>query len=260
MPWWLRAAIAGARVQTSRARGPIFLLATVVTPVVYTVVFLLMARSFGRAEALAAYVVIGPALMSISYSALATGGVIIGEERGGGTLELLVAAPAPVALAILGRVGANTVLSLLAIPLTLGTAQLLGVNLVVTDAPLAGIGIIALGISTMAVTLLFTSALVFARSAGIIQNLVFFPIWILSGVAFPLAVLPEWTRPLSYLLPLTYLAEMIRSATRGADESSLALDGVALVGLTILYAVVGYWLFATAIRSIRANGKITLAQ
>ena len=260
MPWWLRATLAGARVQASRSRGPFFLLAAVVTPVAYTVVFLLMARSLGRAEALAAYVVVGPALMSIWYSALATGGAVIGEERGAGTLELLVAAPAPAGLAILGRVTANTVLSLIAIPLTFVVARLLGVNLIVSDPSLAAVGVLALGASTIAATLFFTSALIYARSAVVIQNLIAFPIWMLGGVAFPITLLPEWTRPLSYLLPLTYLADVIRSATHGASSSSLALDAGALVVLTALYGIVGYWLFAAAVRSIRANGKVTLAE
>lgn len=260
MPWWLRAVVAGARVQASRARGPIFILAAVVTPVAYTVVFVLMARSLGRAEALAAYVVIGPALMSIWYSAIATGGAVIGDERGAGTLELLVAAPAPAALAILGRVTANTLLSLVALPLTLAVAWLLGISVAVESVPLAAIGIVALGVSTIAATLFFTSALIFARSAIIIQNLIAFPIWMLSGVAFPIALLPDWTRPLSYLLPLTYLADVIRSATLDAEASSLARDAAALVALTVVYGVVGYWLFARAVRSIRANGKVALSQ
>jgi hypothetical protein len=97
VPWWLRVIGAGARVQVSRTRGPIFLLAAVVTPVAYAVVFLLMARNIGRADALAAYVVIAPALIGVWYTAITTGAAVVGDERGSGTLEQLVAAPAPAA-------------------------------------------------------------------------------------------------------------------------------------------------------------------
>ena len=260
MTWWLRAILAGMRVQVSRARAPVFILASVVTPIAYTVVFLLMAKNLGRAQELAGYVVIAPALMSIWYAVIATGGAVIGEERGGGTLELLVAAPAPIGLVILGRVSANTLLSLVAIPLTLLTARLLGVDLVLSDPGLALLGLVALGVSTIAATLLFTSALVFSRSALVIQNLIAFPIWMLSGVAFPLALLPEWVRPLSFALPLTYLGDLLRSSTRGTGEAALGVDAIALVVLTAIYGLVGYWLFARAISSIRANGKVTFGQ
>jgi len=39
-----------------------------------------------------------------------------------------------------------------------------------------------------------------------------FPLYILSGIAFPLALLPEWVRPLSALVPLTYIADVLRSS------------------------------------------------
>ena len=95
MPWWLRVVMAGARVQASRTRGAIFLLAAVVTPVAYAVVFLMMARQAGSAQALAAYVVVAPALMGVFYSAIVNGGDVVADERAIGTLELLIAAPAP---------------------------------------------------------------------------------------------------------------------------------------------------------------------
>jgi ABC-2 type transport system permease protein len=257
---WLRVIAAGARVQASRTRGPIFLLAAVVTPVAYAVVFLLMARSIGRADAVAAYVVIAPALIGVWYTAIATGGAVVSDERGSGTLELLVAAPTPAALVILGRVTTNTLLSLVSIPLVLVTARLLGVNLVVAEPTTAVLALVALGICTIAVTLVFTSALVFARSPVVIQNLIPFPLYILSGIAFPLALLPDWIRPLSALIPLTYVADVLRSSTVRGNDPSLSTNLSALVALTLVYGVTGYWLFSLAERSIRSNGKVTLTQ
>jgi ABC-2 type transport system permease protein len=260
MSWWLRAIAAGARVQISRTRGPVFLMAAVVTPVAYAVVFILMARSMGRADAVAAYVVIAPALIGVWYTAIATGGAVVGDERGSGTLELLVAAPAPAALVILGRVTANTIVSLVSIPLVLLTARLLGVGMVIAEPTTAVIALLALAASTVAVTLLFTSALVFARSPIVIQNLIPFPLYILSGIAFPLTLLPEWVRPLSALIPLTYVADVLRASTVAGAHPSLPSNLGLLAGSTVAYGVAGWWLFASAERSIRASGKVTATQ
>lgn len=247
-------------MQVSRTRGPIFLLAAVVTPVAYAVVFLLMARNIGQADALAAYVVIAPALIGVWYTAITTGAAVVGDERGSGTLELLIAAPTPAALVILGRVTANTLLSLVSVPLVLVTARVLGVNLVVAEPTTALLALVALGVCTVGITLLFTSALIFARSAIVIQNLIPFPLYILSGIAFPLALLPEWVRPLSALIPLTYVADVLRSSTLRGVDSSLSSNLGALAALTLVYGITGYWLLARAERSIRANGKVTLTQ
>lgn len=258
--WWLRVFVAGARVQAGRTRGSFFLLAAVVTPVAYAVIFLLMAQHAGAGSAMAAYVVIGPALIGVWYSAIATGAAVVGDERSSGTLELLFASPAPASLAVLGRVSTNTVLSLVSIPLVVLTARMLGVNLIVTDWVMAVAAVVALGLSVVGITLIFTSTFVLARSAGIIQNLIPFPLYILSGIAFPLTLLPDWIRPLSGLIPITYVADALRIATAATQAPWPVTDFLAIAILSLLYCALGLWLFARIERSVRRSGKISLSQ
>lgn len=260
MPWSVRIMLAGARVQASRARGGFFLLAAVVTPVAYAVVFILMARHLGRATELAPYVVIVPALIGVWYSAIATGAAVVGDERASGTLELLVAAPAPAALVILGRVTANTVLSLISIPFVLVAARLLGAELRIPEPFMAALALLALAVTTVAVTLIFASTFVLARSTAVVQNLIPFPLYILSGIAFPLTLLPEWLHPLSALVPLTWVADLLRSSAQsGGDPAALPKLG-ALAALSLFYAASGFWLFSRIERAVRTNGKVSLMQ
>lgn len=258
MPWWLRVVVAAARVQASRIRGSVFLLAAVATPVAYAVVFLLMARNAGNAQALAAYVVVAPALMGVFYTAIANGGDVVADERGSGTLELLIAAPAPAALVLLGRVTANTLISLVAVPLVLLVASLLGVNIVIADPVPAVLALVALGLSTISVTVIFASTFVLARSVGIVQNLIPFPLYILSGIAFPLTLLPAWVWPLSAVIPLKYVAELLRASTQTPAGASVISPLGPLLVLTVAYTIVGFWLFARIERSVRASGSISL--
>ena len=256
MPWWLRVIFAGARVQAARTRGAVFVLAAIATPVAYAVGFLLMARHAGDAQALAAYVVAGPALMGVFYSAIANGASVVADERGSGTLELLIAAPVPASLVLLGRISANTVLSLVAIPLVILVARLIGVDFVIEDVPSLVLALLSLALSTTAVTVIFASTFVLTRTAAILQNLIPFPLYILSGINFPLSLLPAWVLPLSALVPLTYVAQLLRSATSDAPDVS-AIGPVLL--LTVLYTVLGFWLFDRIERTVLRTGSIGLS-
>lgn len=258
--WWLRILLAGARVQFSRGRGGNFLLAAVVTPVLYTVVLVMMARYFGRAQELAPFLVVGPALIGVWAGAILTGAEAVADERGSGTLELLVAAPAPTELVVLGRVTGNTLLSLVAVPLVLITGRLLGAELVIADVLGATLALFGLAISTSAITLVFASTFVLARSTRVFQNVIGFPLYILSGIAFPLALLPDWIQPLSALVALRWVGELLRSAIRGDAATTIfpALAGVLV--LAVLYAAFGHWLFSRIERAIRANGTVSLSQ
>jgi len=258
--WWLRIVLAGVRVQVSRGRGGTFILGAVAVPVLYALVFVLMAKNLGRANELAPFLVLGPALIGVWYSAIITGGAVIADERGSGTLELLVAAPAPTGLVVLGRVTGNTLMSLIGIPLVLITARLLGAELAVIDLFRAALGLLALAISTVAMTLIFSSTFVLARSAVVLANLIPHPLYILSGIAFPVALLPAWAQALSSILALSWIAELLRSSTRPDSSVSILPILGAVAALTVAYAASGYWLFARVERAIRANGKVSLLQ
>lgn len=258
--WWLRILLAGARVQLSRGRGGNFLLAAVVTPVFYAVVLVLMARYFGRTSELAPFLVVSPALIGVWAGAILTGAEAVADERGSGTFELLIAAPAPTELVVLGRVGTNTLLSLIAIPLVVITGQLLGAQLAIVDVFAAVLALLGLAVSTMAITLIFASTFVLARTTRVFQNVIGFPLYILSGIAFPLALLPDWAQVLSTLVALRWVGELLRAAIRGDSAGVLVPALTAMATLALLYGASGHWLFSRIERAVRANGQVSLGQ
>jgi ABC-2 type transport system permease protein len=56
-------------------------------------------------------------------------------------------------------------------------------------------------------------------SVSAITNLVQFPMLFLSGIFFPIEVMPQWIRPVVNLIPLTYLADMLRQVMVGATPA-----------------------------------------
>ena len=83
------------------------------------------------------------------------------------------------------------------------------------------------------------------ETAAPMANVISMPMMFLSGVFFPLSVMPEWLTRWSQYLPLTYLADGMRAITvEGATVTTL---GNELIGLTIWIIVV----FAIATKTFR---------
>lgn len=76
------------------------------------------------------------------------------------------------------------------------------------------------------------------------SNFFRFPMLFLCGLFFPIEQIPTWLRPLSYVLPLTYGADVLHNSIRHAGRMPLALD----FGLLAAFCGV---LFAVSLQNIR---------
>ena len=176
-----------------------------------------------------------------------------------GTLEAEIATPAP-AWIVLGvqpvyefgvaalRSAAYLAGAALLLGFDLGCANWLTVALAVPllIAAFSGLGLLAAG-TTMLVRRLNPVAM-------IIGSLSFF----LSGVMYPVSVLPGWLRAIAHLLPLTHALEVLRGALLvGAPPSALADSFVALIIFAGVLAPIGAGVFAYALRRARVDGSLS---
>jgi ABC-2 type transport system permease protein len=76
------------------------------------------------------------------------------------------------------------------------------------------------------------------------SNFFRFPMLFLCGLFFPIGQLPIWLRPFSYMLPLTYGADVLHASIRQAGSMPLALDFIMLAAFCAA-------LFAASLRNIR---------
>jgi ABC-2 type transport system permease protein len=176
-----------------------------------------------------------------------------------GTLEAEVATPAPPWMVL----GAPPVYefgaaALRAAGYLAGAKLLLGLDLsranwlsVVVAAPLVvgaftGLGLLAAG-STMLVRRL-------NPVANIVGSLSFF----LSGVMYPVSVLPGWLRAIGQLLPLTHALAVLRGALLiGASPAALEEPLLALLLFSAVLAPAGVAVFVFALRRARADGSLS---
>lgn len=120
----------------------------------------------------------------------------------------------------------------------------------IVAAPLVMGTFVGLGLLSAAATML-------ARRNNPVAALLGSASILLSGVAYPVSVLPSWLRAIGRLLPLTHALELVRgSLLRGASPSDLwqSMAALALFAGTLVPA--GVALFVFALRRARVDGSL----
>lgn len=78
----------------------------------------------------------------------------------------------------------------------------------------------------------------------------------LSGIYYPISVLPEWLQPIAYALPSAHVFEGMRAAV--IDNTFLLDRFLWSVGLNVIYLGLGLGAFLAAFRSARRRGKLLM--
>jgi ABC-2 type transport system permease protein len=232
-----------------------FVLVSVLQPVIFASIAFFMYRS-GSREGTLLYIALGAGLMGIWSSTLFGSGGAIQWQRWQGTLELLIAAPAPF-LAVL-------------VPLTLATASIGLYSILATllwgrvffSVPLdfvhpwqLALALPATVLSLGMLGLVLASTFVLYRHASAFSNLLEYPVWLVTGLLVPLSLLPGWVKWISWGLAPSWGVAALRHAAIGGPS---AWPGIAMCTvLGFVYLALG-WLFLRNFERL-ARERATLA-
>ena len=176
------------------------------------------------------------------------GGFSLIEDRDSGFLRALLVAPVSRTSIVLGKLGARIVVSvalvaLLALPLTLLTPIRL-------PHPAAAL-VAVVGVSACFVALGIALATQLRRleSFRTFAALITIPLYLLSGILYPLERLPSLLRIVAYANPMTYGADLFRWGLLGVHELPVGLSVALLTGLSALCVVVAVALFERGART-----------
>lgn len=217
-------------------RAPSFLLPTLLFPTVFYLMFGIFLGKANGPDAprffLAAYSTFG-----VMAPGLFGFGVSLAIERDGGLLLLKRALPMPPAAYLLGKM-VMALLSASAI-----VALLLGMALVLAHVPLAPGQVAAtfftcvLGVLPFCAMGLFIGSLIKGQGAPGVINLIYLPMAFLSGLWFPLTILPGFLQQLGPVWPSYHLNRLALNAVGLGQEGTwmhiavLAIYTVVFVGL-----------------------------
>jgi ABC-2 type transport system permease protein len=187
----------------------------------------------------------------------------IGFERWEGTLEYTFMAPVSRLVHLLGLSLYALSYSMLRVVCVLAGLSLM-IDLPLRWSQLPALAVV-LGVSSLAFVGLGLMAAILpvmspergAEATNIVQGVLL----LVSGVYYPVSVLPAWLQPLSWLSPATYALSASRRllGVDGAPPASLAgivpdLEKLLLLG--VILVPLGLWAFARAENWAKRNGKL----
>jgi ABC-2 type transport system permease protein len=194
-----------------------FLLTSTVQPVIFATIAYYMFKSGGRPGTLL-YAALGAGMMGVWSTTLFGSGGMIQWQRWQGTLELGVGAPPPMALVFLPFSLANAFTGMYSLAATLIWGRIFfGVPLHFAHPWLFALALPATVVALGLMGLVLASTFVLYRNANALSNLLEYPVWIASGLIFSTAILPGWTRPISWALPPYWGVLALRHAALGGD-------------------------------------------
>ena len=218
-------------------REPLGLFGTVGVPVLVFIVLGRLMRGAGQASPEAAFARNGlPVLAAIlmATSAVVSLVTIVAIYREGGILKRLRATPLHPATILTAHVLVKLLLTTVTLTLLLAAGR----RYYAPDTPAEVVTFAAaLLFSTsgvLSIGFLIASLVPTARFAQPVAGLVFYPMIALSGLFFPVALLPPWLRAAARVMPMTYVVSLLQGVWQGEPLASHVWD----IGAIALFGVV----------------------
>ena len=181
--------------------------------------------------------------VSVLFGTTSLLAVTVTFEKKGRSFERLLLAPIPLELLMLAKtMGAilfGTANAFVPILIAAFLADLSAVNW-----PMLIPAVVLIAVSSTFLGLFIAVSVSEVFEAQTFSNFFRFPMIFLCGLFFPIEHLPVWLRPLSYVLPLTYGADVLHGSIHRPAHMPLALD----FGLLAAFCAV---LFTVSLRNIR---------
>jgi ABC-2 type transport system permease protein len=254
---WLRAVAAIARrdlivrasyrsMFVSRPLGMVFTLA-----LFYYVSRLVSVAAFPTPDAYFAFVAVGVVIIGLMRASFDVPAALR-EELVGGSFERVELSPAGGTLAVVGMLVAPIVYAVGLAVFTLAAAALVfGIDVRWSTAAL-GLPLGLLGALALSPFALGFAAITLAFKQAPGQGAVLPALSLVSGLYFPVHLLPDWLRWLSDVQPLTPTVDLMRGVLLGTPAAgSAAVDLLTLAG----FGAVGLPLAAMAVSAARAHSR-----
>ncbi len=225
-------------------RPEMWLMQVLTLPLFEMAFFVYLARFVAPATSNIWFIAVGNAMQVASFSSIFAVCNLTSEEKWQGTLIPLIATPAPRFPLFLGRAMFQILNGMTSIAVGFIYATFVfGVDMSHADFIALAVVILITSLTMTGFGLMLGSVGLFMRTAMIIANIFLFIGQLLSGVNFPVSVLPVWLQPVSYAIPMTYGTMAARAAVQGSGIIQLGPVLLQEIGVGAASILIGYILF-----------------
>jgi ABC-2 type transport system permease protein len=202
-----------------------------------------------------AFAAVGVALSVVLQAAITGVSRRLRDEQLTGTLEALCVQPISAAELALGLAGFPFLFAATrAFIYLLAAGAFLGLSFAHCDWPallisftVSGLAFAGLGVALAAIVLVFKRA----DSVGALGT---FGLSMLGGAFFPIAVLPNWLRPLADVVPTRYAFDAVRGSLFGGQSWSDPVLALGAIGIGTM--AIALWLFGAGLRHSMRQGSL----
>jgi ABC-2 type transport system permease protein len=182
--------------------------------------------------------------MSVLFTAMFSGIAMLWDRQFGFLKETLVA-PVPRIWIMLGRTLGGATVAIIQGVLIFVVTLIVGFRpQSMLAVPVAFLIIILVAVVFAALATAIGSTLKEMQGFQMIMNFLVMPLFFLSGALYPLKGLPAPLRVLTHVDPLTYGVDGVRGTLIGTSYFGVALDVAVLLGVGVLFLILGAWRFS----------------
>jgi ABC-2 type transport system permease protein len=232
-----------------------------VLPVLGVAAFAYAYRSMNAPQAYTGYVVLGAAMTTFWLNVLWGMGAQLYWERDSGNLELYVMSPAPMMGVLTGMaLGGMTTTLIRAIAITVTGVLLFDVPLQPTSWWLLGAVFLLTLVALYGLGMMFASVfLLWGREAWHLVNLLQEPVYLLSGMNFPVSIFPKAVAVVASIVPLTAGMDAMRQVLfHSPGLFALWIEVTVLAVLSVVFLFAAARCLRYLERRAKEDGKLTV--
>ncbi len=215
--------------------------------------------SIGNVSRFTLYLMIGTLVwhfLSVIFTIVSE---VIQWERWEGTIEYTLMAPVNRSVHLIGQTFFGIVYGLLT-TLLIGAVMTVFFEIDLRQANLIGaFGVLILGSVSLIGISIFASILplLYPERGAQMTHIVQAVFLLVSGIYYPVSVLPEWMQVLSRVSPVTYVLDGVRAAIMdGASNAEIMPVLLPLVLSGLVFVPLGIWMFMLAEAYAKRTGKL----
>jgi ABC-2 type transport system permease protein len=242
-------------------RQPSWVIHEAILPILSVAAFAYVYRAMNAPEAFIGFVILGGAMTAFWLNVLWSMGAQLYWERSSGNLELYIMAPASMMALLAGMALGGMILT------TVRATVIMTVGITLFHVPFHVTNWFALvGVFLLTLVALYGLGMVFAsvfllwgREAWHLANLLQEPVYLMSGMNFPIKIFPTALATIAALLPLTTGMDAMRQLLFDTEGLwSIEVEAGLLAFLSILFLFVAHRMLAYLERKARDEGRLTV--
>jgi len=242
-------------------RQPSWVIHEAILPILSVAAFAYVYRAMKAPEEYVGFVILGGAMTAFWLNVLWSMGAQLYWERSSGNLEIYIMAPGSMMAVLAGMALGGMVLTFVR------ASVIMGVGILMFQVPFAPtswsllIGVFLLTLLALyGLGMMFASVfLLWGREAWHIVNLLQEPVFLMTGMNFPLKILPTAVASAAAIIPLTAGMDALRQLLFGVEGFwPVWIEALLLAGLSVLFIALAARLLAYLERLASKEGRLTV--